>query len=350
MEDNYAAILMRIGRKPFNVEETDARYPDENEIVIKNAAVSINPIDGLMQNGEAVNMTIPAVLGADVAGEVVEVGSQVTRFSVGDRVMGHALRLATDDDRHAGFQNHTVLWPNMATKIPPSLSYEDAATMPLGISTAAAALFQKESLGLERDGRPRDEWVIVAGATGNVGSHGVRLASAAGYKVLGTASASSFNLARTLGATDLVDYRTPDLAGELARRLAGQKIAGAFDAGGKRDSILPVVQAVAKCDGKKVVSSVADELSSKDIPNGVTVVPIFAIAIREGDVGEWVWGEFLPNVLSNGKYYLPYPRARVFGNGLDQIQAAMDNEEKKDDGTGKPGRAPAGQKTVVTLK
>ncbi|KAI0877192.1 oxidoreductase [Hypoxylon argillaceum] len=344
MEDNYAAFLVRPNRKPFDVDEADSRFPDENEIVIKNAAVSINPIDALMQDGYVQNLTTPAVLGADVAGEVVEVGSQVNRFSVGDRVMGHALRLATEDDRHAAFQNYTVLWKNMACPIPPSLSYNDAATMPLGVSTAAAGLFQKTSLGLEPPvlyPPPRNEWVIIAGAAGNVGSHGVRLASAAGYKVLGVVSPSTFDLVKKLGATDVVDYKSNDLAGVLARRLSGQKVAGAFDASGVESSNVALANAVAKCQGKKVVSTVLDEYPGKE-PDGVTIAFILAIAIRGNAVGKMVWEDFLPDALATGKYFLPYPEALVFGKGLGEIQRAMDSEGKK--------KAPGGKKTVVTLQ
>ncbi|KAI0409925.1 oxidoreductase [Xylaria palmicola] len=347
MEDNYGAVLLKMARKPFSVDEVEPRYPDENEIVVKNVAVSINPVDAAMQDGYVVNLTVPGILGADVAGEVVEVGSQVSRFSVGDRVMGHALRLATDDDRHAAFQNYTVLWPNMACAIPQNLSYEDASTMPLGISTAAAALFQSDMLGLEPPALyppSRDEWVIIAGSTGSVGSHGVRLASAAGYKVLATASTSSFDLARRLGATELVDYKSKDLPSAIADKLSGKRIAGAFDASGVKSSILGVANAVARCEGNKTVATVVDEYSSKEIPSGVTMALVFGISIRETLVSKRVWEDFLPDALATGKYFIPYPKARVFGDGLGVIQAAMDNE-----GDSKK-RAPAGQKAVVTLK
>ncbi|KAF2967941.1 hypothetical protein GQX73_g5623 [Xylaria multiplex] len=347
MEENYAAILIRQKRRPLNVDETDSRFPDENEIVIKNAAVSINPIDALMAQGYITNMTTPGILGVDVAGEVVEVGSQVNRFSVGDRVMGHALRLATDDDRHAGFQNYTVLWSNMACPIPPNLSYENASTLPLGISTAASGLFQKESLNLEPPVAyppARDEWVIIAGATGNVGSHGVRLASAAGYKVLGTGSARSFALARKLGADDMVDYNDKDLVGTMVQKLSGKRVAGAFDASGTKVSIMALANTLARSEGGKVVSSVSDEFSSKELPKGVKAVNIFAVDIRNNEVGKRVWEDFLPDALATGKYFTPYPEALVFGNGLDKIQAAMDNEEEKET------KAPSGKKCVVTLK
>ena len=134
------------------VDEAEDRYPDENEIVVKNVAVAINQIDWKMQDTPWAMFNYPMILGVDVAGEVVDVGNEATHLKIGDRVLGHALRLATEDDRHAGFQNYTVLWSNMASPIPPSLSFESAAVLPLGVSTASAALFQKDTLALSPPG------------------------------------------------------------------------------------------------------------------------------------------------------------------------------------------------------
>ncbi|KAI1377223.1 oxidoreductase [Hypoxylon crocopeplum] len=346
MEDNFAAYLVRFKRRPLDVDEADSRFPEENEIVVKNAAVSVNPIDITMQDEPFANWTYPLILGADVAGEVVEVGSEVSRFSVGDRVMGHALRLATDDDRHAGFQNYTVLMPNMACPIPPSLSYEDAATLPLGISTAAAALFQKDKLNLEPPvlyPPTREEWVIVTGATGNVGSHGVRLASAAGYKVLALASWDKFQLARDLGAAEVLNSRPQaplSLESTLVQALSGKKIAGAFDTTAAKSVIAATANAVAKCEGNRFVASVTDWVDPKSVPppEEVQVETIMAIAIRENEVSKMVYEDFLPVALATGKYVIPYPKALVYGDGLGVIQGAMG------------AKAGAGEKVVVTLK
>ncbi|KAI1819882.1 oxidoreductase [Xylaria intraflava] len=345
METNYAAFQVRSKRKPFDVDEAEDRFPDEDEIVIQNVSVSVNPIDNALQDGYVQNMTYPTILGADVAGEVVMVGSQVNRFSEGDRVMGHALRLATQDDRHAGFQLYTVLLANMACPIPPELSYEDASTLPLGISTAAAALFQKTTLALEPPVTfppARDEWVIIGGATGNVGSHGVRLASAAGYKVLALAgtSADSVNLVKNkLGAAEVVDSRLKagPLADKLVAVLSGKTIAGAFDASGFPDPITGIANAVSRLQGAKTVALVSDDYQGSDIPRNVDMKLIQAIDIRNNEVGNMVWADFLPDALATGKYFVPYPKARVFGNGLRQVQGAI--EAKKG----------SGEKSVVTL-
>jgi len=84
---NKAAFLAT-KNKPLQVDATTYTPPSENEIVVKNAAVAINPYDFVIQ--EAANLAVawvklPFILGTDVAGEVVEVGKGVTRFKVGDR-------------------------------------------------------------------------------------------------------------------------------------------------------------------------------------------------------------------------------------------------------------------------
>jgi NADPH:quinone reductase-like Zn-dependent oxidoreductase len=344
MEDNSAAFLTGFGRKPFVIDEAEPRFPDEDEFVIKNAAVSVNAIDNYMQSGGDQILNYPAILGADVAGEVFEIGSDIRRFNAGDRVMGHALRLATEDDRHAAFQKYTVLMPNMACQIPPSLSYEDAATMPLGISTSAAALFQDEFLALEPPAlypRNKDLWVIIGGATGNVGSHAVRLASAAGYKVLALVSLNKTELAKQLGAAEIVNSRptAPDtLPDSVARALSGRTIVGAFDATGNDTVLIETAKAVDKCNGRKFVASVLPPEEPKKIPSSVKVKNILAIAIRNNKVGKMVWEDYLPDALANGKYFVPYPKAFVFGDGLDKIQGAMTE------------KAPDGQKVVVRIK
>ncbi|KAK7740872.1 hypothetical protein SLS62_010969 [Diatrype stigma] len=344
MDTNYAAFLVGHMRKPLLVGETEVRLADENEIVIRNAAVAVNKIDVLMQDAPWSIPDYPLILGTDVAGEVVEVGSQVPNFGVGDRVLGHALRLATEDDRHAAFQHYTVLMPNMACAIPPTMSYESAAVLPLGVSTAAAGLFQDDTLALEPPRvypQKKNVWVIVMGATGSVGSNAVRLAVAAGYNVIATASPRNFEIARQLGAAQVVDYNSPNLVYELVHALYGDRIAGAFDATGREDSIKAAVATVSRCEGNQVVATVADWIDPAwDLCRSVKTKPIMAVAIRENKVGKMVYEDFLPHALAVGTY-MRYPKPLVYGEGLSSIQGAL--------GKSKDGKATRGKKVVVTL-
>ena len=143
MPSNTAAWLTAAKANPLEVKSAPYTSPRENEIVIKNGAVAINPVDWIIQDmGSSLAfpwLKYPLILGTDVAGEVAEIGRGVTRFKIGDRVVGHAVGMDKKHNRSAegAFQTYTVLLAHMASPIPSNLSYESAAVLPLGASTAA---------------------------------------------------------------------------------------------------------------------------------------------------------------------------------------------------------------------
>ncbi|WP_229940597.1 alcohol dehydrogenase catalytic domain-containing protein, partial [Plantibacter cousiniae (nom. nud.)] len=127
--------------------------PGPGELLIRNRAVAVNPLDDVkQQTGNLMYRWLPspAVLGEDVAGEVVAVGPDVRRFAVGDRVVAYAVGMERGrrHDAEGGFQQFTVVRADLAAPIPDGLRDEDAVVLPLGISTAATALFQRDHLAL----------------------------------------------------------------------------------------------------------------------------------------------------------------------------------------------------------
>ena len=179
-----------INAKHAKLEVGPAPYtrPGDDQIVIRNYAVAINPLDWIIQ--VAGNLTYrwlkyPTVLGSDVAGEVAEVGKEVTRFRVGDRVLGHAVGTDKDSNRAAegGFQQYTVVLERMAAPIPDTMPFEDAAVLPLALSTASCGLFQADQLGLRHPSanpEPTGRTLLVWGGSTSVGSNAIQLAAAAG--------------------------------------------------------------------------------------------------------------------------------------------------------------------------
>jgi NADPH:quinone reductase-like Zn-dependent oxidoreductase len=123
-------------------------------------------------------MQYPTILGQDVAGEIIAVGSNVTTFKKGDGVLGHAMGMATKRPQDAGFQTHTILDERMASRIPDDLSFERAVVVPLGLFTAACGLFQEPPfLGLqlptEPARKPTGKTVLIWGGASSVGSNGI---------------------------------------------------------------------------------------------------------------------------------------------------------------------------------
>lgn len=84
---NKAAWLTERKAKPFKVDHAPMPTPEADEVVVKNSAVAVNPVDWKIQEAGYFVEKFPNILGTDVAGEIVEVGSSVTNFKKGDRVL-----------------------------------------------------------------------------------------------------------------------------------------------------------------------------------------------------------------------------------------------------------------------
>lgn len=157
MTEQNTALWLRKRGAPFEVGPAPYTHPAANEVVVRARAVAVNPVDGIPRFLYRVVLpwlTFPAVVGSDVAGEVVEVGPGVTRLRPGDRVLGHAFGVEKSQNRAAegAFQHYVVLLQHMVSPIPDSLSFEQAAVLPLTLSTAATGLFQENHLGLAMPG------------------------------------------------------------------------------------------------------------------------------------------------------------------------------------------------------
>ena len=326
MPSNTAAWLVTAKQKPFEIKSAEYTAPGANEIVVKNAALGINPIDWKMQDLARFPLNYPAVLGADLAGEVVEVGSAITRFKAGDRVVGYGSFIATKNTANSAFQQYTVVPDNLASPIPDSLSFETAAVLPTGLSTASCGLFQSTHLGLQHPTsgtpKPTGQVVLVWGGSGSVGSNGIQLAVAAGYEVIATASAKNFDFVRSLGASQAFDYNSPTIVSDLAGALKGKTLAGVLDT----ITINGVVQKIAEVlvesqNTDKVIASVLG--GQVDLPGAVVSKGIFGLSLKDNEVGKAIWEDYLPAALKEGKY-IPSPKPVVVGKGLESIQGALE--------------------------
>ena len=336
--NNFAAWLTEAKAHPFQVKEAPSYTPGENEILVKNRAVAINPVDGSLQSKAWWPMNYPTILGQDVAGEVVQVGPNVTRFQPGDRVVGHAVGMATKRLQDNAFQAYTILQTNMVSHLPSEIPYGDAAVLPLGLSTASSCLFQDEFLKLNLPTEPRQpstgEVLLVWGGAGSVGSNAIQLGVAAGYEVITTASPKNFDYVKKLGASQIFDYNSATVADELVKALQGKILAGAMDFIGFAATLL-TVEVVSKSQGSKFVSTVKGGFNA---PEGVTVKSVFGTTIKDNQVGKVIYEDYLPKALVVGTF-IPAPNALVTEKGLESVQAALDLQ----------GRGTSAQKVVVSL-
>jgi NADPH:quinone reductase-like Zn-dependent oxidoreductase len=328
MPSNRAAWLTAEKAKPLEIKPAPYMSAGENEIVVKNAALAINPIDWKMQDTARYPLNYPAVLGQDVAGEVVEVGSSVSRFSKGDRVLGHAVGLATKRNCDCGFQEYTVLLANMASQIPSTLSFESAAVLPLALSTAASGLFQKGCLELEYPSlnpKSTGKTVLIWGCSSSVGSNAIQLAVAAGCDVITTASPRNFDYVKKLGASQVFDYNSSTIVDDLVDAFKGKTIGGALDpisAGGSFKSCVDVLD---KSEGKKVVAMTAK--TGDELPSGVSASSIFGSNIKDNEVSRAVYEDFLPKALAEGKF-VAAPEPHIIGKGLKSLQEGLEVQRR----------------------
>lgn len=325
---NAAAWITAPKSKPFEVKSAPDWTPEENEVLVRNHAVAINPVDGALQSLAFFPLNYPTILGQDIAGEVVAVGPNVTRFKKGARVLGHGVGMATKQPQHNAFQAYTVVQTNMASELPDRISFESAAVIPLGLSTAASGLFQDGFLNLQfptvPPQKPTGQTLLVWGGASSVGSNAIQLAVAAGYEVVTTASRKNFEYVKKLGASAAYDYGDSAVDEDLRRFFHGKTIAGALDCiGGPAWGVCADV--VNGSSGSKFVATT--KRGFPEPPHGVTMKPVFGTTIKDNTVGKAVYEDFLPKALEAGTF-VPAPEPLVSGKGLESVQGAVDLQQK----------------------
>lgn len=325
MSTTQAAYLTAAKTHPFQLISTPTWTPETHEILIRNRAIAINPIDGSLQRFAWLPLQYPTILGQDVAGEVLATGSAVTSFKPGDRVLGHAMGMATKRPQDAGFQTHTILDERMACAIPDDMPFHYAVVVPLGLSTAACGLFQKAPfLGLqlptEPARKPTGKTVLIWGGASSVGSNGIQLAKAAGYEVIATASGKNSEYVKSLGASEVFDYKSANVVGDLVEAFKDRTLVGVLDCIGSEAAKMSV-EVVKKVAGKGAVASTKGGVD--DLPEGVTLTKIFGITLRDNGVGRAVYADYLPQALATGAF-VPSPEPLVQGKGLEHVQAGVD--------------------------
>lgn len=200
------------GPEVLEVTELPVPEPGPAQVRVRVRASSVNPIDLSTRSGALAEAGLLAAqprigFGWDVAGEVEAVGASVTRWGVGDAVIGLRDLLFVCPGAHA---EQVVLDQHALAPAPAALSAVEAATLPLNALTAEQALRMC-------DLRPGQS-LLVTGAAGGVGGFTVELAAMHSIRTLATASPDDEPLVRRLGATDFIP-RDVDLPVE-ARRLA----------------------------------------------------------------------------------------------------------------------------------
>ncbi|KAF9528412.1 chaperonin 10-like protein [Crepidotus variabilis] len=213
MQAELKQIALTIREKfgPFVLSEAPIYKPGPGEVLIKLCASALNPADWLIQKSGRAVEKYPAILGFELAGEIVDVGPHVENLKRGDRVLTISRFIQNE---FMCFQQYALGAAATIARIPDNITYEQAATLPLGLSTALTGLFSEfpHGAGLVPPFTPTTEGkyhgtpiVIIAGSS-SVGQSTIQLAKLAGFSpIIVTASRRNTDFLMSLGANYVLD-------------------------------------------------------------------------------------------------------------------------------------------------
>lgn len=198
-----AFILERYG-KSNQMKFADISRPiiKPDQILVQVHAVGLNPIDTMIPKGTfkpILKFELPAIMGSDLAGIVVEVGSKVTRFKSGDAVYASVF-----DTGSGSLAEYALVAESAAAHKPQQLDFVQAASIPMvGLTTWQA--FQEHGSAIKRGQK-----VFIPAGSGGIGTFAIQLAKYFGAIVATTTSSQNITLVKQLGADEVIDYKTQD--------------------------------------------------------------------------------------------------------------------------------------------
>ena len=178
----------------ISIDNLPGPEPRAGELLVRVKAAGVGHWDALVRQGK-VPQPLPLILGAELSGIVESIGAGVSGFKIGDEVYG-----ATNERFTGGYAEYALPSAGRMTHKPKSLSFVDAASVPVVSVTAWQMLFDYARV-------TAGQTVLIHGAAGNVGAFAVQLASQAGLHVVGTAKSTDLDYVRGLGAERVVDHK-----------------------------------------------------------------------------------------------------------------------------------------------
>ena len=181
----------------LNYTDVERPEPQSGEVLVKVHVAAVNPADWKIRDGmgEMFGLKLPLILGGDIAGTIEEVGLEVENFKQGDAVYG----MTVSGGFSGAYAEYALAKADAIAPKPESINFEEAAAIPIAALTAWQAMFNLANLS-------SGQRILIAGASGGVGSMAVQLAKAKGAFVIGTASGKNEQFVRDLGADEFVDY------------------------------------------------------------------------------------------------------------------------------------------------
>src|SRR5262249_51411375 len=185
------------GPQVLKYEDLPRPQPKDDQLLIRVIAAGVNPVDGMIRSGmfdKEGNRAFPIILGGDIAGVVEKIGSKIAKVKAGDPVFAYVSL-----DNNGGYAQYALTTERETAPKPKSITYVQAAAVPIVALTAWQALMDSAQLS-------PGQTVLIHGGSGGVGSFAIQIAKARGAKVIATASTANQDLLKELGADVAIDY------------------------------------------------------------------------------------------------------------------------------------------------
>ncbi|EIN12453.1 GroES-like protein [Punctularia strigosozonata HHB-11173 SS5] len=324
------ALFLLTKNGEFAVQDTPVPVPGPGEVLARVEAAALNPLEWKIQAPGVYQEFVqyPAILGSDAAGVVEQVGEGVTNVQKDDKIVWQGML----KNARGTFQRYALVPGARAVRIPPNVSLDEAASIPLALGTAFVALFNKKLAGgaeltpfwqvpAPYDGQP---FVVLGGST-SVGQFVIQLAKVSGFSpIIATASERHTDYLKSLGATHVLSRSLPadSLRAEVLK-ITPDSIKIAYDAVSTADTqkvgwslvapggqfvvvLAPPDGVVHGQDGKELVW-VKGNLSFKELEEDEAGRELYA------HLGQWLRdGSIKPN------------RVQVIPGGLPAIPAGLE--------------------------
>ncbi|KAJ3191078.1 hypothetical protein HK101_008101 [Irineochytrium annulatum] len=237
--DAHHALVIQEDQS-LKVVDVPIPKPEKNEVLIKVSHAALNPTD--WKHVEYKLAGPGKVPGCDVSGTIVAVGSDVTRFKIGDRVC--AWEHGGRRDGEGAFSEHMRVSHDLVAKIPDSMPFDQAATIPLAAVTASLGLHH-----IGADKLPAGSPILIWAGSTSTSLYAIQIASRIlNLTVITTSSPANFDLLKSLGASHTFDYKDPDVVRKI-KEASGDKLTHAYDGISEHGSVLAIEAALGPSGG-----------------------------------------------------------------------------------------------------
>ncbi|KAH7082006.1 hypothetical protein BKA63DRAFT_224198 [Paraphoma chrysanthemicola] len=286
MAEQALAQVQRLGNgnaPQLVLESIAVPRPADDEVLVKISYVGQNPTD--VQSFDSNAFGDGAILGCDFVGTVTETDKGVTRAAKGDVIAG--LIWGGEIKGLGAYSQYTLADQRISFKVPKSISYAEAATVPLASATAWLALFSEGSLHINRQAG-KDTAVLIWGGSSSVGAYAIQIAALHGFKVITTCSPRHFERVKALGADYAFDYRADDVVDCIRR--AAPNLEYVFDTIGAGQSSATASQALCEQGGTLcTVRPGKANTESVTARTKVTDVLVWTAFLKDHRYGDFFW-------------------------------------------------------------